>query len=107
MIDPADLTRTEVALRAKIEQMLRFLNAHVPGFQNAFLIDTGMLGGDYYPGGTPAAVEFSGETVTAIYEDRREVLVGEGRLLVEGVSLAYEGDTPARQFEDRISARQH
>jgi hypothetical protein len=41
-----------------------------------FAIDTGMLGGDVYEGGVPSALEIQGETVTAIYLDRREVLVG-------------------------------
>jgi len=44
-----------------------------------FQIDTGMLDGDFYPGGVPSALEFSHGTVTAIYEDRREVLVPAGR----------------------------
>jgi hypothetical protein len=35
-------------------------------------IDTGMLGGQFYPGGTPSALEIAGDTFTAIYEGRRE-----------------------------------
>jgi hypothetical protein len=38
------------------------------------LIDTGMLGGEFYPGGLPAALEIHGDVVTAIYPDRRERL---------------------------------
>jgi hypothetical protein len=37
-------------------------------------IDTGMLDGTFYPKGVPAALELSGDTVTAIYLDRREPL---------------------------------
>jgi hypothetical protein len=36
------------------------------------LIDTGMLGGEFYPNGVASALEWQGEVVTAIYEDRRE-----------------------------------
>ncbi len=41
MTDPHDLTRTQVQLRAKIEQIVRFFVAHVPGFKDAFLISSG------------------------------------------------------------------
>jgi hypothetical protein len=37
-------------------------------------LDTGMLGGTFYPGGRPAALEIHNGTVTAIYTDRRDVL---------------------------------
>jgi hypothetical protein len=37
-------------------------------------IDTGMLDGEFYPGGVAAALEWQGDTLTAIYEDRRERL---------------------------------
>jgi hypothetical protein len=37
-------------------------------------IDTGMLGGEHYPGGLPSALEIRGDTMTAIYLDRREAL---------------------------------
>ena len=36
------------------------------------LIDTGMLEGKFYPGGTPSALELHGDTMTAIYNTRRE-----------------------------------
>jgi len=36
------------------------------------LIDTGMLNGEFYPGGAPSALELRGDTFTAIYADRRE-----------------------------------
>jgi len=42
-------------------------------------IDTGMLGGTFFPGGMPSALEIAGGTFTAIYEGRREVLVPSGR----------------------------
>ncbi len=39
-------------------------------------IDTGMLGGTFYPDGRASALEIRGNTLTAIYEDRRDVLTG-------------------------------
>ena len=36
------------------------------------LIDTGMVNGEFYPGGVPSAMEWRGDAVTAIYLDRRE-----------------------------------
>jgi len=38
-------------------------------------IDTGMLDGKFYPEGRPSALEIQGGRFTAIYEDRREVLM--------------------------------
>jgi hypothetical protein len=38
-------------------------------------IDTGMLNGDFYKGGVPSALEMRGETLTAVYLDRR-LMVG-------------------------------
>jgi Calcineurin-like phosphoesterase len=38
------------------------------------LIDTGMVGGEFYKGGVPSALEWRGDTLTAIYLDRREPL---------------------------------
>ena len=37
-------------------------------------IDTGMLGGDFFPGGGPSALELRGTTLTAVYGDRREIV---------------------------------
>jgi hypothetical protein len=37
-------------------------------------IDTGMLGGSFYPGGGPSALEIQGATMTAIYPSGRERL---------------------------------
>jgi hypothetical protein len=37
-------------------------------------IDTGMLNGEFYPGGAPSALELLGDKATAIYLDRREPL---------------------------------
>jgi len=37
-------------------------------------IDTGMLGGSFYPGGVPSALEIAGDTITAIYPSGRERL---------------------------------
>ncbi len=42
-----------------------------------FAIDTGMLS-SYYTGGRPSALEFTDGTITAVYEDGRQVLVGDG-----------------------------
>jgi hypothetical protein len=48
-------------------------NRITPRFDGrVILIDTGMLGGDSYPGGVPSALEMHGGTLTAIYEGRRE-----------------------------------
>ena len=38
------------------------------------LIDTGMLNGEFYPGGVPSALEVDGDAFTAIYEGRRQPL---------------------------------
>ena len=40
-----------------------------------FLIDTGMLGGKFYPGGRGSALEIVGDTVKAIYEDGIQSLI--------------------------------
>lgn len=37
-------------------------------------IDTGMVNGEFYPGGVPSALELQGNKLTAIYLDRREPL---------------------------------
>ena len=37
-------------------------------------IDTGMLGGTFFPGGMPSALEIRGDTLTAIYQSGRERL---------------------------------
>ena len=38
------------------------------------LIDTGMLNGEFYPGGVASALEIQGDSFTAIYEGRRQPL---------------------------------
>ncbi|HKH71183.1 MAG TPA: hypothetical protein VKA59_07510, partial [Vicinamibacterales bacterium] len=38
------------------------------------LIDTGMVNGEFYPGGVASALELQGNKATAIYLDRREPL---------------------------------
>jgi hypothetical protein len=62
----------------------RFVTGHTPQpagritrrFAGAlFLIDTGMLGGRFYPVGRPSAVEIAGDTVKAIYEDGVQSLI--------------------------------
>jgi hypothetical protein len=47
-------------------------------------IDTGMVNGEFYPGGVAAALELQGDKATAIYLDRREPLV------VPGLSAATQ-----------------
>ena len=39
------------------------------------MIDTGMVNGEFYPGGVASALELQGNKATAIYLDRREPLV--------------------------------
>jgi hypothetical protein len=41
-------------------------------------IDTGMVAGEFYPGGVASALELKGNTLTAIYLDRREALAVPG-----------------------------
>lgn len=44
-----------------------------PRFNGRVLqIDTGMLDGNFFPGGRPSALEIAGSAMTAIYTDRRE-----------------------------------
>lgn len=38
-------------------------------------IDTGMVNGEFYPGGVPSALELQGDKATAIYLDRKEPIV--------------------------------
>jgi hypothetical protein len=38
-------------------------------------IDSGMVAGEFYPGGAPSALELRGDTATAIYLDRKEPLM--------------------------------
>jgi hypothetical protein len=73
---------------AKLDALLqrfkvkRFVTGHTPmvkgitsRFDNRlFFIDTGMLGGNHYPGGRPSAIEIDGDTITAVYADGRQVL---------------------------------
>ncbi len=64
-------------------RVTRFVTGHTPQpgritkrFGGAlFLIDTGLLGGKFYPNGRPSALEIAGDTVKAIYEDRVESLI--------------------------------
>lgn len=41
-------------------------------------IDTGMVGGQFFPGGRASALELQGATITAVYEGSREVLKASG-----------------------------
>ena len=72
----ADVTAVLAALGAK-----RIVVGHTPtkdGKIQSFFggkviaIDTGMLGGEFYPNGAPSALEISGDTTTAIYVGRKE-----------------------------------
>jgi hypothetical protein len=85
-----DLALDDTPLReADVETILEGLRAraiivgHTPTengrmrtrFDNRVVqIDTGMLNGQFYPGGRPSALEMRGETVAAIYADRRDDL---------------------------------
>jgi hypothetical protein len=47
-----------------------------PSFDGRVIaIDTGMLGGEWYPGGVASALELRDGAVTAIYEGRRDVVI--------------------------------
>jgi hypothetical protein len=49
------------------------------GFEGRVVqIDTGMVAGEFFPGGMPSALEIMGDTFTAIYEGRREVILPVG-----------------------------
>ena len=76
----ADLTAVLSALGAKA-----MVVGHTPSkdgkIQSFFggrvvAIDTGMLGGTFYPNGAPSALEIAGDTKTAIYIGRKEPLTG-------------------------------
>jgi hypothetical protein len=83
-------TEPEATFAPAVDRILRQLGAraivvgHTPGPSlgrivtrfggRVILIDTGMLEGKFYPGGTPSALELHGGTLTAIYGDRRENL---------------------------------
>ena len=81
----------ERTFRPKIDEILRTLDAraivvgHTTSAQGVILtrfdmraieIDTGMVAGGFYPGGQASALEIQGNTMTAIYEDGRQ-LIGE------------------------------
>jgi hypothetical protein len=66
----------QIAALLKRYKAKRFVTGHTPQatgrinarFNNtAFLIDTGMLDGKFYPNGRPSALEIKGEVVTPIY----------------------------------------
>ena len=71
--------KERMASLLKKYKVKRFVTGHTPqpsGQINArfgntlFLIDTGMLGGKFYPKGRPSALEITGDTVKEIYVDR-------------------------------------
>ena len=75
-----------------------------PRFENrVFPIDTGMLGGTFYPGGVASALEIRGDTVTAIYEQRREPLgsLGGGGQVLNSrtVTQCHDTSVTVRQFK--------
>ena len=80
----------ESAFASEVEAILRKLNARaiVTGHSTTpdgrlttrfggrvIQLDTGMLGGTFFPAGRAAALEIRGGQFTAIYEDKREVLI--------------------------------
>ena len=67
-----------VAALLRRYRVSRFVSGHTPqaSFRvtarfngTLFLIDTGMLGGTFYPGGRASALEIAGDKVTPIYDD--------------------------------------
>lgn len=76
----------EPAFAPALERILKSLDAHAivvghtpnPGRVltrfggRVIAIDSGMLDGQFFPGGVASALELQGGTMTAIYEDRRE-----------------------------------
>jgi hypothetical protein len=60
------------------------------------LIDSGMLGGDFYPGGVAAALEINGDVLTAIYPDRRERIAVLEPLMKQGPGRVSSNGSPAR-----------
>lgn len=66
---------TRMSARAIVVGHTPVVGKITPRFGGRVLqIDTGMLGGTFYPGGVPSALEIVGDTLTAIYLDRREPL---------------------------------
>lgn len=77
-VGPADV---EAILKALAARAVVVGHTVAPGFQirshfdgRVIQIDTGMIGGDFFPGGVASALEIQGATWTAIYEGRREIL---------------------------------
>jgi hypothetical protein len=112
--DPAlTIDHVDAILAALDARTMVIGHSVVPGYRvraqfdnRVFQIDTGMLGESFYPGGVASAIEFRGETVTAIYEDGPEVLVsGSGALLVDHVLFAVQVDAFTRQRQNRVPAR--
>lgn len=70
-----------------------------------FLIDTGMLEG-HYPGGRPSALELTGDRITAIYEDKRVVLVDEPvEAVASTVSTSHVASTSRQADADPATPR--
>ena len=76
---PADAAKIETAVKAMDARAIVLGHTVTPKFliksaSNGRIvqIDTGMLGGDYYPGGRASALEITGDTWTAIYQDGRQ-----------------------------------
>jgi hypothetical protein len=86
--DPEDASTSPLGAVA-VDRILKVMNAravvvgHTPVLKGAItprfdgrviLIDTGMLGGEFFPGGVASALEIQGTTFTAIYERGREAV---------------------------------
>jgi hypothetical protein len=76
---PADQAKVDAALKAIDARAIVLGHTVTPDYRvrrtssgRVVQIDTGMLGGDYYPGGRPSALEIQGDTWTAIYQDGRQ-----------------------------------
>ena len=82
-------------------------------------IDTGMLGGAFYPGGMASALEIRGDMLTAIYQNGRERLSAppapvqfrrpseSARKRIQDRRLPAFGDLGVEQLHDGVAPREH
>ncbi len=76
---PADESKIDAALKAIDARAIVVGHTVTPDYRirpssrgRIIQIDTGMLGGEFFPGGRPSALEITGPTWTAIYQDGRQ-----------------------------------
>ncbi|HUF47707.1 MAG TPA: metallophosphoesterase [Vicinamibacterales bacterium] len=75
------------------------------------IIDTGLLGGEFYPDGAPSALEIRGHSFTAVYVGgRREPIAlgasAGGGSVVEDGGFAFGGDALGHVGQNLVAARQ-